>query len=134
MQIKPITLAITLLLPLAAASPLSRRDAATVVDDLNTISTDLAAFDQAVKNFQGGLVEALNIQSKESDLESDIKATTSDTKDSAAFSDSGSTQVTNTLLDLKPDILNSLDLIVSKVCVPLPGFGFLQCGLREGLR
>lgn len=115
MQIKPVTLAITILIPLAATSPLARRDAATVVDDLNTISTDLDAFDQAVKNFQGGLTEALNIQAKESDLENDIKATTADTQDSAAFSDSGSSQVTNTLLDLEPDILNSLDLIVSKV-------------------
>lgn len=112
-----IPLLLTLLLPLTSTTPLTRRDASTVIADLNTISADIADFDAAVSVFDGTLAEALAIQVKETKIEDDIQIAIEHTQSSAAFTTAESTDVTNTLLDLKPEILSSIDLVVSKVCV-----------------
>ncbi|RJE18354.1 hypothetical protein PHISCL_09313 [Aspergillus sclerotialis] len=126
MYLKPtITLLLTLLLPLTSTTPLNRRDASTVIADLNTISADIADFDAAVNVFDGSLAQALAIQTKENKMEDDIQTAIGHTQSSAAFTTAESTAVTNTLLDLEPDILSSLNLVVSKKTL------FVKAGVKS---
>lgn len=120
MHFKPtLTILLSLLLSLTTTStPLTARDASTVISDLNTISSDIADFDAAVGSFTGTLMEALAIQTIETRLEDDIQTAITDTQNSAAFAAAESTDVTNTLLALEPEILASLSLVVDKVCWP----------------
>lgn len=63
------------------------RDASTVLTDLNTISTDLDSFMDALKAFDGGLLDALATQTQEQALEDDIDNATRDTKNSEFTTD-----------------------------------------------
>ena len=117
MYLKPVIPLLLALLPFTSTTPLDRRDASTVIADLNTISADIADFDAAVNTFDGSLAQALAIQTKENHMEDDIQTAIGDTQSSAAFTTAESTDVTNTLLDLEPNILSSVDLVVSKVCL-----------------
>lgn len=71
----------------------------------------------ALKAFDGGLLDALAIQSQEQALEDDIDKATRDTKKSEEFTTDESADVREALLGLEPDILDSIDLVVAKVCL-----------------
>lgn len=107
---------VVLFLSLAAASPLAKRDAATVLADLNTISTDLSTLDTAVQGFDGNILNALPIANDESTVENDLKQAISDTDASSAFSTSDSSSVTSAVTALEPSINKTINDLVAKVC------------------
>jgi len=105
-----------LCLTLAVASPLVKRDAATVLADISTIGTDLTTLDGLVQGFNGNVANAVPIANAETTAENDLKKAISDTDASSAFSDSDSTSVTNALLNLTPNINQTINDLVAKAC------------------
>ncbi|KAL1970821.1 hypothetical protein VTN77DRAFT_2655 [Rasamsonia byssochlamydoides] len=103
-------------LNLATASPVafSKRDAATVLADLSTLSNDLSTLDTAVEGFDGNILNALPIASDESTVENDIKQAISDTDASSAFSTSDSSSVTSAVTALEPSINKTISDLVAK--------------------
>lgn len=93
-------------------------DISTVINDLHTLATDLSALTTAVKNFSGGILNALDVQRKESAVESSLTQCTTDVDAIAAFSIADSATVTSLVLGLQPNIRSALEGIVTKVCSP----------------
>lgn len=92
-------------------------DISTVINDLHTLATDVAALTTAVNNFSGGILNALDVQRKESALENSLTQCTTDVDAIASFSIADSATVTKLVLDLQPNIRSALEGIVTKVCL-----------------
>jgi len=106
---------------LAAATPVVKRDAATVVADLGTVSSDTTTLDNAVlafSNTAGSLGDALAIHGDVTTLESAITKTTSDVKASGTFDEADGKAVLAAIQSLEPLILKTLSDTVAKE----PGF------------
>lgn len=107
------------LLTFTLSSPVvAPRDVPVIIDDFNTISSDIAYFNEAVKAFQGSIDAGMEVHRREQIIEDDIMQTTEDVQAADPFTDAESEKIKNKLLDLEPKILGSLDLVVSKVCPP----------------
>jgi hypothetical protein len=63
---------ILLFITAASALAIVKRDAATILTDISTISTNVAALTKAVTNYQGGILGALPILSAEQTLETSV--------------------------------------------------------------
>ena len=105
----------------ALASPLAavhvKRDAAAVVDAVNTIGTSLVTLNTTVTGYSGGLgseLTALKIELESSQLVRDLKDAISTTQQSANFTDAESGTVATALVTLEPQILSALTNIASK--------------------
>lgn len=70
----------------AVSASILPRDAATIKADLKTINTDTQTLTTKANAYNGGLSNALAIQNAEQQVESDIKAATTDANKSAAVS------------------------------------------------
>ncbi|KAE8154669.1 hypothetical protein BDV25DRAFT_135588 [Aspergillus avenaceus] len=113
-----VSLLILTFLNLVTSTPLIpdiySRDAATVLTDLRKVHTDLDTLSQAIVAYNGGLVAALDIHRKETIVERDLEQATSDTNAAGPFTASESTMITNSLLELEPNVKLSLDTLVKK--------------------
>ncbi|PKY07098.1 hypothetical protein P168DRAFT_279102 [Aspergillus campestris IBT 28561] len=89
-------------------------DISTVINDLHTLATDLSTLTTAVNNFSGGILNALDVQRKESAVESSLTQCTTDVDAIAAFSIADSATITSLVLGLQPNIKSALDGIVTK--------------------
>jgi hypothetical protein len=114
MFIKSFTL-LFLTLNLAAASPLLKHDAATVLSDISTTSTDLSTLDSAVRGFDGNIVNAVPIANEVTTVQNDVKKAISDADASSVFGTADSSSMVNALASLEPSINKTLNDIVSKV-------------------
>ncbi|KAL4877347.1 hydrophobic surface binding protein A [Aspergillus karnatakaensis] len=100
------------------ATPLQKRDAATVLIDLYGIKTDIAALSTTLDGFDGTLDGAVDVEYAEIDLEDGLNQAINDVVASSTFATASSTRVTNSVTGLKPDILAILDKLVDNK----PGF------------
>lgn len=100
---------------LSITSPLVKRDAPTVLADIDTISIDFDVLNSVVRGFDGNISNAVPVTDTESTVQSDLVRAIGDTDSSAAFSDGESTDVTNALTGLRPTINRTLDSFVGKV-------------------
>ncbi|PLN82780.1 hydrophobic surface binding protein A-domain-containing protein [Aspergillus taichungensis] len=89
-------------------------DISTVINDLHTIATYLSALTTAVNSFSGGILNALDVQRKESAVESSLTQCTTDVDAIAAFSIADSATITSLVLGLQPNIRSALEGIVTK--------------------
>ncbi|KAL3455063.1 hydrophobic surface binding protein A [Aspergillus heterothallicus] len=100
------------------ATPLQKRDAATVLIDLYGIKTGIAALSTTLDGFDGTLNGAVNVEYAELDIEDGLNQAINDVVASSSFATASSTRVTNSVTGLKPDILAILDKLVNNK----PGF------------
>ncbi|KAL4982488.1 hypothetical protein BDW68DRAFT_182504 [Aspergillus falconensis] len=94
------------------ATPLHKRDAATVLIDLYNIKTDIAALSTTLDGFYGTLNGAVDVEYAEIDLEDSLNKGINDVVASATFAAASSTRITNSVTGLEPDILAILDKLV----------------------
>ncbi|OOF97930.1 hypothetical protein ASPCADRAFT_128117 [Aspergillus carbonarius ITEM 5010] len=115
-----LTLLTTTLTVLATATTTlhrTKRDAASVVSAVTTISTQLLTLNATVSNYPGGIegtLSALQIQAETIQLEFDLKTAIITTRQSANFTDTESQKVAQAFVTLEPQIASTLANIVSK--------------------
>ncbi|KAF7595530.1 hypothetical protein BBP40_005565 [Aspergillus hancockii] len=118
MYLKQIFILLFLILPLSTSTPvlstITPRDATAVLNDLSKLHTSLDTLAKAITSYTGGLISALDIQSKEMVIERDLDQATTDTNAATPFTVIESTRATSALLGLEPNIRISLDGLVQK--------------------
>ncbi|OJJ47253.1 hypothetical protein ASPZODRAFT_151775 [Penicilliopsis zonata CBS 506.65] len=99
---------------LASASPVTKRDAATVLSDLETILTEVEAVETAFADWDGDALGALTLLTYYDDLSSDLETAITDTEATSTLSTSDSSSITSEVETLGPSILAALAAIVAK--------------------
>lgn len=110
----------TTILPLAlcaflSAAPLQKRDAATVLSDISTISNAVATLDSEVNSYTGSSDQAMAVISSINSLENTLQTATSDTTSSSPFSESDSESIANAISSLTPNIVTLVSDLDAKV-------------------
>lgn len=75
-----------ILLAVSATASVLPRDAATIQTDLQTVNSDTTTLTSKVNAYNGGVSNALPIQTAENQLENDLKSANTDAKNSGAVS------------------------------------------------
>lgn len=114
----------TTILPLAlcalvTAAPLQKRDAATVLSDICSISSDVSTLDGEVNAYTGSSSQALAIVSSINCLENTLQTATNDATSSDAFSEADSESIANAISTLTSSIITLLSDLDAKVCFRL---------------
>lgn len=109
-----LLLALSSLSTLATSSTLYRRDAATVKQDISTISTNLNRVYQDVQAFQGDTLTALAINNDANTLSNSLAKAAQDAGASAPFTTADSAAIASSIAALQPNIVATLQLLVSK--------------------
>ncbi|PYH42953.1 cell wall mannoprotein 1 family protein [Aspergillus saccharolyticus JOP 1030-1] len=99
---------------LAQAGPISRRDAATVLTDLQTIYTDVSTLKTDLSNWTGDLLAALGIVSDYNTVKSALDTAITDTTAASTFSTSESSSITSEVSTLSVLIVATLNEIIAK--------------------
>ncbi|KAG4437624.1 hypothetical protein IFR05_006885 [Cadophora sp. M221] len=92
----------------ASALTVGKRDAATILNDISTIDSNVKALTVTFNNYNGGVINAIPILNAESKLEDSIKQGTTDAKASAQQSSANSKSIIAAIDKLIPDIEASL--------------------------
>ncbi|KAH9223535.1 hydrophobic surface binding protein-like protein A [Leptodontidium sp. 2 PMI_412] len=92
----------------ASALTVGKRDAATILNDISTIDSNVKALTATFNNYNGGVANAIPILNAESKLEDSIKQGTTDAKASSQQSSADSKSVIAAIDKLIPDIEASL--------------------------
>lgn len=108
-------LVVALSLGLVQASPIAKRDAATVLSDLETIGNDVTTLKTDVTNWTGDLLAALGILSDYNTVKSALDTAITDTEAASAFTDTESSSITSEVTSLATIIIATLDELISKV-------------------
>lgn len=106
-----------LMIGVAFSVPIFKRDSATVLSDLKTISKNLETLDSNILKFDGTRSKAVPLSESASAVMRDLDKTIIDTNKSAAFEPTDSVTVTKASAALEPTILRSLNDISAKVSV-----------------
>lgn len=109
------------ILATTAAASIIPRDAATILNDINTITTQLQKVHDDVQAFQGGpssALQALGIKADSDTLDKTLQQSAKDAAASSPLSDSDSATIATSVTGLQAQIYSTLDLLVSKQ----PGF------------
>ncbi|PWY87337.1 hypothetical protein BO94DRAFT_585885 [Aspergillus sclerotioniger CBS 115572] len=101
----------------ATASPIIKRDAATVLSDLETILSDVETLDSVVSSWDGSLLTALTILTDYNNLKSALDTAITDTEATSTLSDSDSSSITSEVQTLGTSIVATLDTIIDKESV-----------------
>ncbi|KAK4494517.1 hypothetical protein PRZ48_014815 [Zasmidium cellare] len=119
---KPANIITTLtVLATSVAASIIPRDAATILNDVKTIKTQLQKVHDDVQAFPGGpssALQALAIKSDSDTLDKTLQQSAKDAAASSPLSDSDSATVATSVTGLQTLIYSTLDLLVSKE----PGF------------
>lgn len=109
-------LTLTLLPLLALASPLQKRDGASIVAAIGEVANNLTATQSALDGFTSGndTFAALNIELKAGALSKSLDSATSVCNSSAPLSDAESGDVANSVVGLQPKVYKLLDTLVEK--------------------
>ncbi|OJJ42527.1 hypothetical protein ASPZODRAFT_137167 [Penicilliopsis zonata CBS 506.65] len=99
---------------LASASPIARRDAATVLSDLETVLSDTEALESSVSSWTGSLLAGLEILVEYDDLKSALDTAITDAAATSTLSDADSSSITSEIETLGPVIIATLDAITDK--------------------
>ncbi|KAF2165863.1 hypothetical protein M409DRAFT_23595 [Zasmidium cellare ATCC 36951] len=105
----------------SVAASIIPRDATTILNDINTIKTQLQKVHDDVQAFPGGpgsTLQALGIKADSDTLDKTLQQSAKDAAASSSLSDSDSATVANAVTGLQSLIYSTLDLLVSKQ----PGF------------
>lgn len=97
------------------ASPIIKRDAATVLSDLETILSDVETLNSVVSSWDGSLLTALTILTDYNNLKSALDTAITDTEATSTLSDSDSSSITSEVQTLGASIVTTLDTIIDKV-------------------
>jgi hypothetical protein len=106
---------VLLLASTAAALPLTRRDATTVLSDLASISSDVATLTSDATSYTGSLFQSLALVINVDSLKSAITTATSDTTASSTFSTTDSSSIVSAVTALVPNIVTLLADLDAKV-------------------
>ncbi|KAB8339208.1 hypothetical protein FH972_022142 [Carpinus fangiana] len=116
-----------------SAFAIEARDAATVVGDIRTLTTQLNTLQNQLKAFQGGAAgtgAALQIQGTEQTIENTLKKAAQDASNSPNFGNSGSADVANAIVGVERNIYSVLDLLIQKKSAfATAALGFSATGL-----
>lgn len=108
----------TLLPLLAVASPVVKRDAASITSAITQIETNINTLNTTLNGFNKGdlfaIAEVLSIQKETDNLGDSISAATNAAKASAPLSDTDSGTVAVAVVNLQPQIFSLLNNIQSK--------------------
>ncbi|RAK97630.1 cell wall mannoprotein 1 family protein [Aspergillus ibericus CBS 121593] len=110
-------LATLLAVSVATASPITKRDASTVLSDLKTILSDVETLESVVSTWDGSLLTALTILTDYNNLKSALDTAITDTAATSALSDSDSSSITSEVQTLGTTIVATLDTIIDKESV-----------------
>ncbi|KAF2758695.1 hypothetical protein EJ05DRAFT_500211 [Pseudovirgaria hyperparasitica] len=104
---------------LAASSVVSgltvtKRDAATVGADIDTIASDVSKVQKDVDSFNGDAFGALTIYLDSMTLDEAIKKGANDSANSAPFTEDESSTIAGKVLDLQPKVDKVLDSLIAK--------------------
>ncbi|KAK4504507.1 hypothetical protein PRZ48_005423 [Zasmidium cellare] len=104
-----------ILLAVSATASVLPRDAATVQADLKTINSDTTTLTQKVQAYNGGVSNALPIQSAENQLEKDLKSANTDAGNSAVVSATDAQSIIDYINNtLEPNIAKSIQALEAK--------------------
>lgn len=112
---RSLTVAVLLGLNLVSAGPIVKR---SVLTDLETVYSKVAALDSDITSWNGQLLTALPLLTDVNTLETDIKTATTDTNNSAAFGDADSASTATEMQSLSTLIVTTLGDLVAKVRLP----------------
>ncbi|KAJ9241009.1 hypothetical protein DTO169E5_3704 [Paecilomyces variotii] len=104
----------SLMIGVSFSAPLFKREAATVLSDLDTISKNLALLDSNILNFDGSRSDTIPLSDSTWTVMRDLNKTILDTNKSATFDPTDSVTVTEASVALEPMILRSLNDISAK--------------------
>lgn len=115
------TLAALVVLATSVVASVVPRDAATILSDINTITTQLQKVHDDVQAFPGGpssTAQALQIKTDSDNLDKTLQQAAKDAAASSPLSNSDSATIATSVTGLQSQIYSTLDLLVSKE----PGF------------
>ncbi|CCG83558.1 Putative uncharacterized protein [Taphrina deformans PYCC 5710] len=112
---------------LVAASPIEKRNGATVAADLKDVGVKLDNLTAALEKYQGGIVAGLPVQQAESPLETAITKAATDVKaEPTPIDEAEARQVLQAFQDIEPGIKKSTDAVIAKATA----FGSLKSTVK----
>ena len=99
----------------ALITPLSKRDAATILTDISTIDTNVKSLTSSADAYNGGgITNALKVQQVEQTLEKSITQAGKDANATSQLTSADSTKISNAVQSLIPNIEASISAIENK--------------------
>ncbi|EJD51216.1 hypothetical protein AURDEDRAFT_159623 [Auricularia subglabra TFB-10046 SS5] len=106
---------LALLVPASLGGPIGARTVAQVEADLATIGNGVNSLNTALNSLNAGnLLAALAIHTSAGNLANEIQTGTTDTTNTAAFSEADGTAVLNAVRGFQPNIITALNTVVAK--------------------